>query len=189
MFWIAIFNSTHADGNGFLRTKLRRRVGPSNWTVLDHLGPSKLDGHSSMHLFSLKTIYKTQESDSTLNWQYSYADKAILFRRGDFDLGAQDSPFDRERHLQLESSKSHKSGSHSLSLYSPNIDQSLFGFCFTFDYRLENVALDIQLQFKNTNTIHTLDTLNSQAYTEAWGHQVVEIDVLSEIGKILITPR
>ena len=148
-----------------------RPTGPS-WTTLD--------GHSSP-----KTIYKTQESDSTLNWQYSYADKAILFRRGDFDFGAQD----RERHLQLESSESHKSGSHSPSLYSPNIDQSLFGFCFTFDYRLENVALDIQLQFKDTNTIHTLDTLNSQTYTESWGHQVVEINVLSEVGKILITPR
>jgi len=101
----------------------------------------------------------TQESDSTLNWQYSYADKAILF--------------------------SHKSGSHAPSLYSPNIDQSLFGFCFTFDYRLENVALDIQMQFKETNTIHTLDTLDSQTS----GHQVVEINVLSEVGKILITPR
>ena len=139
-----------------------------------------------------------------MNWQYSYSDKAIQFRSGVyflfarknsyFDFGAQDSLSSRERHLvslsgYAQSSESHKSGSHAPSLYSPNINQSLFGFCFTFDYRLENVALDIQLQFKNTNTIHTLDTLNSQTYTEAWGHHVVEINVLSEIGKILITPR
>jgi len=100
-----------------------------------------------------------QESNSASNWHYSYAEKAILF--------------------------SHNSGGHAPSLFSPNIDQSLFGFCFTFDYRLENVALDIQLQLKNSKSIHTLDTLDSNAV----GHHVVEINVLSEAEKLLIAPR
>jgi len=101
----------------------------------------------------------TQKSTSQSSWHYSYNDRAITF--------------------------SHKNGGHAPSLTSPNIDQSLFGYCFTFDYRLENVALDIQLHLKDTNSIHQLQKLNHNGD----GHLVVNIDVISDVKELVISPR
>jgi len=113
--------------------------------------------------FDYSTCGWSQESDISKSWYYSYADQAMLF--------------------------SHQSGSHAPSLESPNIDQSLFGFCFTFDYQLENVDLDIKIHLKDTNSIHTLQSINTGRSGTRDGHQVIDIDVISDVSKLVLSPR